>query len=102
MKALLHTDGGSRGNPGPSGSGAVLFDADGVVIDEAIKFFKDLGEEYKVKIIQDIPQDDVLTIYHQHDFADHHAMPFTRGFGAEFDVAKPRRGIAVFIGHQLH
>jgi threonyl-tRNA synthetase len=38
--------------------------------DEAIQFFKDLGEEYKVKIIQDIPQDETLTIYHQHDFAD--------------------------------
>ena len=38
MKALLHTDGGSRGNPGPSGSGAVLFDADGAVMDEATKF----------------------------------------------------------------
>ncbi len=38
--------------------------------DEAIKFFKDLGEEYKVKIIQDIPQDEILTIYQQGDFAD--------------------------------
>ncbi len=38
MKALLHTDGGSRGNPGPSGSGAVLYDLDGNVIDEATKF----------------------------------------------------------------
>lgn len=38
--------------------------------DEAIKFFKDLGEEYKVRIIQDIPGDEELTIYHQGDFAD--------------------------------
>lgn len=38
MKALLHTDGGSRGNPGPSGSGAVLYTVDGTVIDEATKF----------------------------------------------------------------
>ncbi|VVC76073.1 Threonine--tRNA ligase [Aquicella siphonis] len=38
--------------------------------DEAIKFFKDLGEEYKVRIIQDIPEDEVLTIYQQDDFAD--------------------------------
>lgn len=38
--------------------------------DEAIKFFKDLGEEYKVKIIQDIPADETLSIYHQDDFAD--------------------------------
>lgn len=38
--------------------------------DEAIRFFKDMGEEYKVKIIQDIPQDEVLTVYQQDDFAD--------------------------------
>lgn len=38
--------------------------------DEAIRFFKDLGEEYKVKIIQDIPADEVLSIYQQGDFAD--------------------------------
>jgi threonyl-tRNA synthetase len=38
--------------------------------DEAIRFFKDLGEEYKVRIVQDIPQDEILTIYQQGDFAD--------------------------------
>jgi len=38
--------------------------------DEAIKFFKDLGEEYKVRIIQDIPADETLTIYKEDDFAD--------------------------------
>jgi threonyl-tRNA synthetase len=38
--------------------------------DEAIRFFKELGEEYKVRIIQDIPEDEVLTIYHQGNFAD--------------------------------
>lgn len=37
---------------------------------EAIKFFKDLGEEYKVRIIEDIPEDEVLTIYEEGDFAD--------------------------------
>lgn len=34
-KILLYTDGGSRGNPGPAGSGAVLFDEHGVVLREA-------------------------------------------------------------------
>jgi ribonuclease HI len=34
MKARLHTDGGARGNPGPAGIGAVLFDPDGNVIGE--------------------------------------------------------------------
>jgi len=38
--------------------------------DEAIQYFKDLGEEYKVKIIQDIPDAETLTIYQQGDFAD--------------------------------
>lgn len=38
--------------------------------DEAIQFFKDMGEEYKVKIIQDIPQNETLTIYQQGNFAD--------------------------------
>lgn len=38
--------------------------------DDAIQFFKELGEEYKVRIIRDIPQDETLTIYEQDDFAD--------------------------------
>jgi threonyl-tRNA synthetase len=38
--------------------------------DEAIQFFEKLGEAYKVKIIQDIPANETLTIYHQGDFAD--------------------------------
>lgn len=32
--AILFTDGGSRGNPGPAGIGAVLTDSSGAVIDE--------------------------------------------------------------------
>ena len=34
MKAILHTDGGARGNPGPAGIGVVLKREDGAVIDE--------------------------------------------------------------------
>lgn len=37
---------------------------------EAIKFFKSIGEEYKVKIIEDIPESETLTIYQQGNFAD--------------------------------
>lgn len=37
MKARLHTDGGARGNPGPAGIGAVLFDENGDVIGELAK-----------------------------------------------------------------
>src|SRR3990167_2829490 len=37
---------------------------------EAIKYFKGIGEDYKAKIIEDISEDEVLTIYEQGDFAD--------------------------------
>lgn len=37
MKAVLNTDGGARGNPGPSGIGVVLKDADGIVLAEVAK-----------------------------------------------------------------
>ncbi len=38
MKATLFADGGSRGNPGPAASGAVLFDEHGDVIREVGTF----------------------------------------------------------------
>ena len=38
--------------------------------DEAIKFFRDMGEEYKARIIEDIPKDEVLSLYQQGDFID--------------------------------
>jgi threonyl-tRNA synthetase len=38
--------------------------------DEAINYFKGLGEEYKAKIIADIPTDEVLSLYKQGDFED--------------------------------
>lgn len=38
--------------------------------DEAIKFFRSIGEEYKAKIIEDIPANETLTIYQQGDFID--------------------------------
>ena len=37
---------------------------------EAIAFFHDLGEEYKAKIIEDIPEGEVLSLYKQGDFID--------------------------------
>lgn len=40
-KVYLYTDGGARGNPGPAGAGAVLFDESGAVIAEVNKY---LGE----------------------------------------------------------
>ncbi|STX52557.1 threonyl-tRNA synthetase [Legionella busanensis] len=38
--------------------------------DEAIDYFRSLGEEYKAKIIADIPADEVLSLYKQGDFED--------------------------------
>jgi len=38
--------------------------------DEAVKFFKDLGEEYKAEIIESIPSNEELSLYSQGDFTD--------------------------------
>lgn len=38
--------------------------------DEAIALFQKMGEDYKVKIIQDIPGDEPLSFYRQGDFID--------------------------------
>lgn len=38
--------------------------------DDAIAYFKSIGEEYKAKIIADIPADEVLSLYKQGDFED--------------------------------
>lgn len=38
--------------------------------DEAIQYFKSIGEEYKAKIIADIPKDEVLSLYKQGNFED--------------------------------
>ncbi len=38
--------------------------------DDAIKLFRDMGEEFKARIIEDIPADETLTLYRQGDFID--------------------------------
>ena len=38
--------------------------------DEAVAFFRDQGEEYKARIIADIPEDETLSLYRQGDFID--------------------------------
>ena len=38
MKYIIYTDGGSRGNPGPSGAGAVIFDENKNVLKEVTKY----------------------------------------------------------------
>jgi threonyl-tRNA synthetase len=37
---------------------------------DAINFFRSIGEEYKAKIIEEIPEDETLTLYKQGDFID--------------------------------
>ncbi|MGI5886234.1 MAG: threonine--tRNA ligase [Syntrophomonadaceae bacterium] len=43
--------------------------------DEAIKFFEEQGEDYKVELIRDLPEDAVISIYQQGEFADLCAGP---------------------------
>ncbi len=38
--------------------------------DEAVKFFRDMGEEYKAEIIESIPADQELSLYKQGEFTD--------------------------------
>ncbi|MFP4080967.1 MAG: threonine--tRNA ligase, partial [Ectothiorhodospira sp.] len=38
--------------------------------DEAVAFFRDQGEEYKARIIEEIPEDQELSLYSQGDFVD--------------------------------
>jgi len=38
--------------------------------DEAVQFFKDMGEDYKAEIIESIPSDEDLSLYQQGDFID--------------------------------
>jgi len=38
--------------------------------DEAVAFFKNLGEDYKAKIISDIPAEEILSFYQQGEFID--------------------------------
>ena len=38
--------------------------------DDAIRFFREQGEEYKAQIIEDIPPDETLTLYRQGNFID--------------------------------
>lgn len=38
--------------------------------DDAVKFFRGIGEEYKAEIIADIPSDQAITLYRQGEFID--------------------------------
>ncbi|MEH7442424.1 threonine--tRNA ligase [Bacillus sp. JJ1122] len=38
--------------------------------DEAVQFFKEIGDEYKLELIEAIPSDEKVTLYEQGDFVD--------------------------------
>ncbi len=59
--------------------------------EDAIKFFKDKGEEFKVELIQDLPKDEILSIYKQGEWTDlcrgpH--LPSTGKVGTAFKLMK--------------
>jgi threonyl-tRNA synthetase len=59
--------------------------------DEAIKMFEGLGEQYKAEIIQDLPENEVVTVYRQGDWFDlcrgpH--LPSTGKLGKAFKLMK--------------
>jgi len=50
--------------------------------DEAVKFFREMGEEYKAKIIEDIPAGEHISLYRQGDFIDLCRGPHVPATGA--------------------
>ncbi|HSH40583.1 MAG TPA: threonine--tRNA ligase [Arenicellales bacterium] len=57
----------------------------------AVDFFRGIGEEYKAQIIEDLPPDEVITVYRQGDFVDlcrgpH--LPSTGRLGKAFKLTK--------------
>ena len=42
---------------------------------DALKLFKDAGQDYKVELIEDLPEDAVISLYRQGDFVDLCAGP---------------------------
>ena len=59
--------------------------------DEAIKHFKKIGEHYKAEIIQDIPKNEEVSIYHHgkwHDLCKGPHLPSTGKIGKAFKLTK--------------
>lgn len=50
--------------------------------EDALKFFKEAGQDYKVELIQDLPEDAEISLYRQGDFVDLCAGPHTASTGA--------------------
>lgn len=53
----------------------------GVSRAEALKFFQDKGQDYKVMLINDLPEDAEISLYEQGDFTDLCAGPHMRSTG---------------------
>lgn len=49
---------------------------------DALKLFKDAGQDYKVELIEDLPEDAVISLYRQGDFVDLCAGPHCASTGA--------------------
>ena len=55
---------------------------------EAIKFFKDLGENYKAEIIEDLPESETISLYRQGNFTDLCRSPHVPSTGKIGDAFK--------------
>ena len=49
--------------------------------DEALQYFKDKGQEYKVMLIEDLPEEETISLYEQGDFTDLCAGPHLKSTG---------------------
>lgn len=49
--------------------------------DEALQYFKDKGQDYKVMLIEDLPEEEMISLYEQGDFTDLCAGPHLKSTG---------------------
>lgn len=49
--------------------------------DEALQYFKDKGQDYKVMLIEDLPEEETISLYEQGDFTDLCAGPHMKSTG---------------------
>ena len=49
--------------------------------DEALQYFKDKGQDYKVMLIEDLPEEETISLYEQGDFTDLCAGPHLKSTG---------------------
>lgn len=49
--------------------------------DEALQYFKDKGQDYKIMLIEDLPEEETISLYEQGDFTDLCAGPHLKSTG---------------------